>query len=108
MADVSNEHGPSWWDVERLHDELERRYDRQITFQAFCHHDRGSGRTAWTVTATSHPRGQASNVHVRGGSHGFRSNGGARTMPAAMLLALHKLDDALNERTSEAEQRSLF
>jgi hypothetical protein len=108
MADQANEHGPSWWDVEQLHDEMERRWDRQIVLQAFCSHDRESGRASWQVVATSHPRGRPSNVDVRGGSYAFRGRSGAKTMPAAMLLALHRLEDALTEKKTASEQRSLF
>lgn len=108
MGQIENEHGPSWYDVERLHAEFEARYDRQVTFQCFLSHDKETGRTAWTVYASSHPRNTPATVSVRGGSYGFRGNGGAKTMAAAMLMALHRLDDAMHERKSAAEQRSLF
>ena len=100
--------GPAWYDVEVYQEAIERLYDVQIVFVTTCVSVKGGGRRSWWVRAEARVPKSLDKPASRAGGYGFRGNGGASTMAAAMYMALAKLDEVMGERRSGAEQQAMF
>lgn len=108
VDNTGGQYGPSWWDVEQLHERIEAQYDCQVAYHATCTRTGASGRYGWWIRAGAFERKRLDGLARAWGGYAFRGNGGAKTYTAAMWMALSALEDALNERKTAAEQRSLF
>jgi len=100
--------GPTWWDVERHLVDLTKRCGSHVTVQRVWSQDARSERFTWHahVSVKGYRKGKPD--AVRGASHAFRGNGGSATMPAAIVVALFKLEEALAEAEEDAQQQALF
>ena len=100
--------GPSYWDVERLKDDLCRRFNCWVHFDVTISFDKRHQRHTWTVTAVRSDAG----TYERGvgfhSSYSFRGLSGATTMPAAMCMALNRLWERLEDRESSAASQASF
>jgi hypothetical protein len=96
-SENSGGNGPSWWDVERLLQELSTRYNVSVLVTTTCSRDKSSGRCSWWVRSEAHPLKRLCEPAIAVGAHGFRGNGGASTYPTALYLALGRLGVALDE-----------
>jgi hypothetical protein len=105
---TGGQYGPSWWDVERAHEELEREFDCQVLYTATCTKTGKEGRYGWWIRATAHPPRKLNAAPRAVGAAAFRGNSGAKTYTAAMHLALLHLRFKLEEKEEGAEQASMF
>lgn len=101
-------HGPSWYDVEVMKEYIERTYPSVVYFEVTASRNRFSGAYGWWVRAVQTEPGNASKPTGRVGAYGFRGGAGAKTMPAAMMMALHKLIDRLEDDKETAERQARF
>jgi len=106
--DAWSANGPAWFDVEVYQEQIERLYGIQVVYVTTCVAVKGGGRRSWWVRAEARTPKQLDKPAGRAGGYGFRGNGGASTMAAAMYMALAKLDEVLGANQGVAEQRAMF
>lgn len=104
----SGTRGPSYWDVEHLHDELCRRYNCRIEFRAGLAFNKWAQCYQWHVAAIvfrpTDPKGHPG--AARG--YPFRGRSGAVTMPMAMHMALTGVWEMLEETEQSARDQAMF
>jgi hypothetical protein len=100
--------GPTYWDVERLLESVERVYNVKVVFLITCMKTGYAGQLTWYVRANGHEPKHLDKLPRNVGAANFRGNDGASTMPAAMYLALVRLDEQLGIVSSVATQTALF
>lgn len=107
-SDPRESRGPSWYDVERHLLDLEKRLGRHVRVELHHTADKMRGGVYWTayVCVVGARPGKPQAVH--GGSYPFRGKGGASTVTAALVLALYRLEEQLDQDESEAAQQALF
>jgi len=105
---TGGQYGPSWWDVERAHESIEKEFDCQVAYSITYSGKAKGGNGAWWIRAGAYtPR--RINVEARAwGAYGFRGNSGAKTLSAAMHMALLHLRCKLEEKEEGAKQASMF
>jgi hypothetical protein len=110
MPENPNEktYGPSWWDVERLQASLRKVYHRDLMINVCPCENPHSGATYWTITIQTAEKGTAFSKSIIGASATFKGNCGAKTITAAIYMALLELDEKLGERQAQAKQAALF
>lgn len=100
--------GPGYWDVQELMRTIKEAYTGDVFFETSCHLNRADGRVHWWVIAKVRIwKGRLNCDWVQTGAQ-FLGNGGAKTMPAAMHIALSGCLDKLEARQQEAERQARF
>jgi len=109
MEPERRDYGPSWWDCERLMQQLKRDFNREeFRIALGMVTDPHNGKVYWVVTVQSAESWYPVPKGVIGSSYQFKGNTGASTFPAALHMALAALWDKLDDRKNRAEQAALF
>lgn len=96
--DTPQPHGPSWYDVARLAEELQTRYDCQLMVTTLPKVEKGRGITSWWVQVHAKPVKRLAEPDIANGQAYFRGARGAATYTAAMWWALYELQSSLEEQ----------
>lgn len=90
--------GPTWAEVEEYCIDLATRYGGQVAVYCIPPCRRPPSPQNWQITCQYHTRGRLDEPPVARSGYSFRGNSGARSMPAALFIALQLLEDALGGR----------
>lgn len=106
---MSDERGPSYWDVSAYVDHLRERYAVGVSFELYPPHRAGpDGKwTSWGVEAKVFRGPQAAQA-VRPRIEYFGKGGAWKTAPAAAHAALRCLEDRLQESEAVARAQARF
>ena len=100
--------GPGYWDVQEAMRAIKARWTGDVFFETSCHLNRHDGKVHWWLIAKVRIwSGPYSVDWVQAGAQ-FLGNGGAKTMPAAMHLALCRCIDKLEARELAARAQARF
>jgi hypothetical protein len=108
MSGAPSEYGPSWYDVERLLGQIQVHYHRKVNVQLGWRQDPHTERVYWVVVLQSFDTTKGKEDGCVGASYNFKGNDGAKTVTAALYMALVELDSKLGERQHQAKQTTLF
>jgi len=98
-----SEYGPSWRDVEQYTERLQITHDCAVVVTLLPNLERGKGVWSWTVYAKAHVPKRLHEQALQCGTSALRGNRGAKTLPAALYLALLELDEKLRDNGGQAE-----
>lgn len=99
--------GPSWWDVGRLVDEVQRRTGRVVRFEVAPVRYANTPPGVWHVRVIQLDGGREV-VGAACGGYQFKGNAGAATMSAAFYMAVLRLNGKLDEVEERARQAAMF
>ena len=100
--------GPTWADVQDTVSIIEGESGLQVVFKVrFYKAGKLGARNASVVAEACRGAGARAET-VAWGWHDFRGPSGAKTMPAAMYMALLRLQDKLDDRADSAAQLAAF
>lgn len=106
---MSEERGPSWWDLGDYCDHLAAKYNASVELRLAWPVRRldGKGKSGWSAVA-SVSRRRKGQIRPLGRAVRFGAGGAWKTAPAAFHAALRELEAALEAEEAAAAKQTAF